>query len=110
MGTGARLNRGEVWWCDLPAPDGRRPVLILTRSSAIGFLNAVTVAPLTTTIRPSPTFVPLSLADGMFADCAVNCDRLLTIPKRLLSEMIVALHRDRLEEVTVAVQFALGMN
>lgn len=103
------MKRGEVWWCELPAPDGRRPVLVLTRDSAIGFLNSVTVAPLTTTVRPSPTFVPLSITDGLFADCAVNCDRILTIPKRLLAERITALRDERIEDVRAAVQFALGL-
>jgi mRNA-degrading endonuclease toxin of MazEF toxin-antitoxin module len=27
-------NQGDIWWADLPAPAGRRPVLILTRSDA----------------------------------------------------------------------------
>ena len=103
------MKRGEVWWCDFPSPDGRRPALILTRSSAIGFLNSVTVAPITTTIRTSPTFVTLSISDGLFADCAVNCDRLLTIPKSLLTEPIVELGPEKIAAVRSAVEFALGL-
>lgn len=103
------MNRGEVWWCDISEPDGRRPALILTRDSAIPFLNAVVVAPLTTTVRPSPTFVHLSPEDGLFADCAVNCDRLLTVPKRSLSEYITTLTSARIREVRDAVAFALEL-
>ncbi len=46
--------------------------LILTRNSAIGFLNSVTIAPITTTIRDIPTEVHLSPADGMLTECVVN--------------------------------------
>ena len=37
------LNRGEIWLLDLPRPDKRRPVLILTRRRLIGLLHTVTV-------------------------------------------------------------------
>lgn len=103
------MNRGEVWWCDIAAPDGRRPAVILTRDSAIRFLTAVVVAPITTTIRPSPSFVNLSIEDGLFADCAVNCDRLLTLSKRSLAEYITSLSEARLAEVDAAVRFALDL-
>ena len=45
------MRRGEVRWYTFRAPDKRRPVLILTRDSAVGYLTSVTVAPITTTIR-----------------------------------------------------------
>jgi mRNA-degrading endonuclease toxin of MazEF toxin-antitoxin module len=41
------MKRGEVWWADLPAPVGRRPVLLLSRDRAYAVRNAVTVAFLT---------------------------------------------------------------
>ncbi len=43
------MNQGDVYWYTFRAPDKRRPVLILTRNSAIPFLTGITVAPLTTT-------------------------------------------------------------
>ncbi|MBI2150322.1 MAG: type II toxin-antitoxin system PemK/MazF family toxin [Acidobacteria bacterium] len=42
-----RLNRGEIWLLNLPRPDKRRPVLILSRPSLIGLLNTVTVGAVT---------------------------------------------------------------
>ncbi|MCE7984654.1 MAG: tetratricopeptide repeat protein [Caldilinea sp. CFX5] len=45
------MRRGEIRWCNLPSPDKRRPVLILTRTSAIPVLTGITIAPLTTTLR-----------------------------------------------------------
>lgn len=49
------MNRGDIRWYTFSAPDKRRPVLILTRNSAIAFLTNVTVAPLTTTVRDIPS-------------------------------------------------------
>jgi mRNA interferase MazF len=59
------VNRGDVRWYTFNAPDKRRPVLILTRDSAIAVLNSVTVAPITSTIRSIPTEVILTEADGL---------------------------------------------
>jgi len=39
------MKRGEVRWYTFRAPDKRRPVLILTRTSAISLLTGITVAP-----------------------------------------------------------------
>lgn len=40
------MRRGEVWWADLLPPAGRRPVLIITRDSAITVRDTVTVVPI----------------------------------------------------------------
>ena len=49
------MKRGDVCWYTFKAPDKRRPVLIITRDSAIPILNSVTIAPITSTIRNIPT-------------------------------------------------------
>ena len=54
------MNQGDVYWYTFRAPDKRRPVLILTRNSAIPFLTGVTVAPITTTVRGIPSEIFLS--------------------------------------------------
>lgn len=38
------MRRGEVWWADLPAPVGRRPVLLLSRDRAYAVRNAIKFA------------------------------------------------------------------
>ena len=45
------IARGEVRLYRFSHQDKQRPVLVLTRPSAIGYLSAVTVAPITSTIR-----------------------------------------------------------
>jgi mRNA interferase MazF len=70
------MRRGEVWWADLPAPAGRRPVLILTREAAIPIRAAVTVASITRTVYGIPVEVPIDQHDGMSTACVINCDNL----------------------------------
>jgi mRNA interferase MazF len=104
------MRRGEVRWYTFKAPDKRRPVLILTRDSAIGFLNALTVAPITTTIRDIPSEVCLTPEDGLLTDCAASMDNIQTIPKHRLGSVIAYLFPERLEEVNQAIAFALGLD
>jgi len=97
-----------VRWYMFKAPDKRRPVLILTRTSAIGFLNALTVAPITTTIRDIPSEVFLSREDGLLSDCAANLDNIQTVPKANLGSLITHLSPERMREMEQAISFALG--
>jgi len=104
------MKRGDIRWYTFEPPDKRRPVLILTRNSAIGVLNTVTVAPITSTMRGIPTEVFLDRADGMPSDCAVNLDHLQTIPKNKVGALLTTLSDHRMDEVQRAVDFALGFD
>jgi len=103
------MRHGEVRWYTFGPPDKRRPVLILTRNSAIRFLNALTVAPITTTIRDIPTEVHLTPEDGLLTDCAVNLDNIQTIPKSNLGSLITHLSAEKMQRVKRALCFALDM-
>lgn len=104
------MRRGEVRWYRFARPDKRRPVLILSRDSAIGFLGEVTVAPITSTIRDIPAEVVLSERDGMPRDCAVNLDHLQTVSKGKVGALIATLSAERMAEVKQALLFALGFD
>lgn len=104
------MNRGDVCWYTFKAPDKRRPVLILTRDSAIAVLHSVTVAPITSTIRSIPTEVVLTDSDGMPGTCAVNFDNLQTVPKSNVGDRIARLTARRMNEAAAAVSFALGLD
>ena len=95
-------------WYTFASPDKRRPVLVLTRNSAISVLHELTVAPITTTVRGIPTEVFLGRADGMATDCAVNLDHMQTVYKSRLGTLITGLSSDRMREVQAAIRFALG--
>ena len=104
------MERGEVRWYTFAEPDKTRPVLILTRSSSIRYLNSVAVVPITTTIRNVPSEVRLLPEDGMMAECATNFYNLQTVPKAKLGAWITTLSPQRLIEIDRAVQFALGID
>lgn len=103
------MKKGEIWWASLPPPIGRRPVLLLSRNEAYLVRTAVTVAPLTTTIRHIAVEVPLTPSDGVPQPCVINCDDLLTIRKSLLQEKITVLAQAKLALVHEAIRFALDM-
>ena len=102
------MNRGEIRWYTFRSPDKRRPVLILTRNSAIRYLNGVTIAPITSTIRNIPSEVALTPADGLANDCAVNCDNMQTVPKANIGAFIARLSTAKMQAVQSAIEFSLG--
>src|SRR5215469_7220747 len=55
----SRIVRGHVRLYRFAPPDKRRPVVVLTRDSAIAYLSTVTVAPISSTIRGVPSEVVL---------------------------------------------------
>ncbi len=104
------MNRGDVCWYTFKAPDKKRPVLVLTRESAISVLNSVTIAPITLTIRSIPTELLLTEQDGVPHTCAVNFDNLQTVPKSNIGARITRLTSRRMKEAAAAVSFALGFD
>ncbi|MBV9302968.1 MAG: type II toxin-antitoxin system PemK/MazF family toxin [Acidobacteriaceae bacterium] len=103
-----RLNRGDVHLCRFPVPDKQRPVLILTRSSAITHLATVTVAPITSVIRGVPSEVSLNIEDGMKKPCAVNLHNAVTVTQGRLGRRVASLSATRMDEVCAALRFSLG--
>jgi mRNA interferase MazF len=104
------MKRGEVRWYKFEAPDKRRPVLILTRDSALEFLGEVTVAPITSTIRDIPSEVLLTEKDGLPHECAINLDHVQTVSRGKIGGLVATLATARLAEVRKALFFALGFD
>jgi len=103
------LRRGEVWWAKLPAPAGRRPVLLLSRNEAYLVRSLVTVAPISGRIRDIPVEVVLDTEDGLPKRCAANLDSLVTIPKASLQRRIASLSAEKLRAAEDAIRFALDL-
>jgi len=104
------MRQGDVYWYTFREPDKRRPVVILTRSSAVKFLSGITVAPITTTIRNIPSEVVLSPEDGLPQVCAANLDNIQTVPKNRFGAYITHLSRTRMQAICEAISFALGFD
>jgi mRNA interferase MazF len=91
-------------------PDKTRPALLLTRSSAIPYLSAVTVAPVTRTIRGIPTEVLVGEEAGLKAASAASFDNLQTVPKDRVGRYLGSLPPSRRREVRQALLFALSLD
>ena len=103
-----KIARGEVRLYRFAPPDKERPVVVLTRDSAIPYLSAVTVAPITSTIRGVPSEVVLGSEDGMKGPCAVNLHNAVTVSKERLGRRVAQLHPGRMSEICSALSFSLG--
>lgn len=103
-----RIERGEIRLYRFAPPDKSRPVLVLTRASAIGYLSRVTVAPITSAIRGVPSEVVVGPEDGVKQPCAINLHNLVTVPKAGVGRRIAQLSDERMRDVCWAIGFALG--
>lgn len=103
------MQRGEIWWADLPEPAGRHPVVILSRNKAVQVREFVTVAEVTGTIRHIPVEVILHKSDRMLKECVVNLDSIYTISKKFLAKKITDLNPTKLEAIETALKYALDL-
>ena len=83
-------------------------MVVLTRESALAYLSAVTVAPITSTLRGVPSEVRLTEADGMKGACAVNLHNVVTVSKANLGRRVATLSPERMKEICAALGFSLG--
>lgn len=93
----------------MPPPAGRRPAVLLSRDSAYRVRAALTVAPVTRTIRNIPVEVLLDQSDGMPTRCVVNLDDITTLPKTLIKERITSLSPEKIHQIEEAIRFALDL-
>jgi len=103
-----RITRGDVRLYEFAAPDKKRPVVVLTRDSALAYLSTVTVAPIASTIRGVPSEVILNEDDGMKAPCAVNLHNAVTVSQFRLGRRVAHLSSLRMTEICSALRFAIG--
>lgn len=102
------LNRGEIWLYSFPAPDKKRPVLVLTRQEVIPLLSTVMVAPVTSTIRGAPSEVSVGVEEGLKHASAVNLDHVQTVEKKRLRRFVGSLGREKMGEVCRSLAIATG--
>jgi mRNA interferase MazF len=110
MGGPGRVNRGEIWIADLPPPDKRRPVVLVSRDTAYEAREIFTVAPVTTRLRQIGSHVAVGVDDGLTQRSAINCDRLQTVHRSLLKRYIASLTEARVAELDDALRYSLGLD
>ena len=107
-GMAGRIARGDVRLYQFAVPDKKRPVVVLTRDSALAYLSNVTVAPITSTIRGVPSEVVLGEEDGMKGPCAVNLHKAITVSRDRLGRRVAQLDPSRMSAICAALRFSLG--
>jgi mRNA interferase MazF len=75
--------------------DKLRPVVVLTRSRAVGRLSTVAVAAITSTIRGLATEVRVDESNGLHHACVINMDNVYTIPHASLGRQLGWLHPEQ---------------
>ncbi len=103
-----RIARGDIRLYRFAPPDKQRPVVILTRESAVPYLSTVTVAPITSTIRGVPSEVVLDESDGMKTACAANLHNVVTVSQQRLGKRVARLTDVRMTEICAALRFSIG--
>jgi mRNA interferase MazF len=89
------LQRGEVWWADLPEPRRsepgfRRPVLVVqadsfNRSRIQTVIVAVITSNLELAVAPGNVLLP-ARSSGLPRDSVVNVSQVLTVDRNFLTE------------------------
>jgi mRNA interferase MazF len=101
------MRQYEIRWANLPVPIGRRPVLLLTRTSGYAYLNKVIVVEITSTIRGIPQEVLMGKKEGLQHLSVANMDNLHVISKSLLGDRIGAVGTAREAEIKRALGYAV---
>jgi mRNA interferase MazF len=81
--------------------------MLLSRTSAYAYLNKVTVAEVTSTIRGIPEEVRLGRSEGLPHVSVANLDNVHVLPRQVLRDRIGALSAGRAPEVKRALGYAL---
>ncbi|MHB8531433.1 MAG: type II toxin-antitoxin system PemK/MazF family toxin [Solirubrobacteraceae bacterium] len=90
--------------------DKARPVLLLTRELVRPHLSALTVAPITTTLRGLSSEVPVGVANGLDCPSVVSCDNITTIPKQAIGAQVGVLLDDQEHILTEAIRAAFDLD
>lgn len=102
--------QGQIWLAALPPPIHDRPVLILTRTSALRTMSNVTVATISSKARGVATEVSLSPeTDGVARSCCVSLDNIFAIRADYLDHFISQLSSERMNEVFEAIHAAFEL-
>jgi mRNA interferase MazF len=112
------VERGQVWWTDLAAPDGsepgyNRPVLIV-QSDAFNRsrIHTVIAVVLSTNARlidaPGNVLLPAKVT-GLPKDSVANVSQLITVDRDFLGELAGRLRGQLLKDVENGLRLVLGL-
>jgi mRNA interferase MazF len=90
--------------------DKPRPVVVLTRELVRPYLDRVTVAPITSTVRGLSTEVPVGPANGLDRRCVISCDNIVTVPASALGRQLGYLLPAQETALTAAIHAAFDLD
>jgi mRNA interferase MazF len=102
----ASVQWGNVYW--LQEGEKKRPVLVLSRDSALPFLQQVMIAPVTRKVLEVPSFVKFH--SNELGDVAVNLDAVQVVEKTKMSGFIARLSKEQMLQVRASLSFAFGFD
>jgi mRNA interferase MazF len=112
------VERGEIWWANLPAPTGsepgyRRPVLIV-QSDVFNqtHIRTVLVAAITSNLKlgDAPGNVVLATrSSGLLHDSVVNVSQVLAVDKAFLVEPVHTLSARIMAQVDAGLRLVLAL-
>ncbi len=112
------MKRGEVWWADLPEPEGsepgfRRPVLVVQADEFNrSRIRTVIAAAITsnTSLSAAPGNVALPKRScGLGRESVVNVSQIVTLDRRFLSERAGRISETKLRQVDEGLRLALAL-
>jgi mRNA interferase MazF len=112
------MQRGEIWWADLPTPTGsepgsRRPVLILQHDDYNRSRITTVIAVILTSnlrLQAAPGNVLLSARDSSLPrDSVANVSQVVTLYKSVLAKRVASLPAAKLKQVDNGVRLVLGL-
>ena len=106
------MKRGELYRVRRPQGDPKpaRTFVIVSRQPLIdSMFSTVVCAPVFSERHGLPTQVPVSQAEGLKHDSAVQCDGLMSIEKTRLSDYVGELSTTKLRELEAALASAFGL-
>ena len=112
------MERGEIWWANLPAPQGsapgyRRPVVVV-QSDAFNRsrIRTIVVAAITSNMRlaAAPGNVTLSRKhSGLSRDSVINVSQVLALDKSYLTERVRRLPNKELAALEDGLRLVLAL-
>jgi mRNA interferase MazF len=112
------VQRGEIWWANLPEPVGsepgfRRPVLVIqsndfNRSRIATVIALVITSNIKLAQAPGNVLLP-SKVSGLSKDSVANVSQVITIDKSFLTENIATIPPYLLEQVENGIRLVMGL-
>jgi mRNA interferase MazF len=112
------VNRGEIWWADLPEPLGsepgyRRPLVIVQADrfnrSRIGTSIGVILTRNTSLAAAPGNILLTSRQTGLPSDSVVNVSQVVTVDRRILLERVGTLSSRLMHLVDEGLRLALDL-